>query len=105
MIILFILLALECLSSAVLLLQLETQVVMHSIIGGLHMLSCIIVIVMLFARSHDPIVIVFISTLALLTLFLLLSENYYGYLILSSFLILLTCCGIALILSTHGQRV
>lgn len=104
MILLFVLLVLECLSSAVLLFQIETQVVLHSIIGGLYLLSCMAIIIMTFTRIHYPMVTAIISTMALLTLFLLLSEEYYGYILLSSFLILLTSCLVALIHTTHVRH-
>ena len=104
MTLLFVLLALECLSSAVLLFQIETQVVMHSILGGLYLLSCMATIIMAFSRVHYPIVTAVIATMALLTLFLMLSEEYYGYIILSSFLILFTSCMVALIQTTHVRH-
>ena len=57
MLFLSMLLMLECLSSAVLMFQFEQQVIMHSILGGLHILACLGLLVMVFARVHSPLLI------------------------------------------------
>lgn len=100
MLFLLILLMLECLSSAVLLFQFEQQVIMHSILGGLHILACIGLLVMVFARVHSPILIAFIGTLAFLTLFVSVSTRVMDYIDMSSFFIVCTC---ALVAATHVE--
>lgn len=100
MLFLFILLMLECLSSAVLLFQLEQQVIMHSILGGLHILACLGLLVAVFARFNSPLLIALIGTLAFLTLFVSVSTRVVDYIDASSFLIVCTCAFIA---ATHVE--
>ena len=96
-----VLLSLACLSSAVLLFRLSEDIVMHSILGGLHIFSCLVVIIMGFARTIKPVIIVLIGTMAVLTMVVTISENIIDWIILSSFLILFLSCIIAFIHTTH----
>ena len=100
MLFLLILLMIECLSSAVLLFQLEQQVIMHSILGGFHILECLGLLVVEFARVHSPLLIALIGTLAFLTLFVSVSTRVLDYIDASSFLIVCTC---ALLAATHVE--
>ena len=95
------LLALACLSSAILLFQLNDEVVMHSILGGLHIFACLIVIIMGFAQSTNPVLIVLIAILAFLTLIVSVSEQIIDWIDMSSFLIMVICCIIAFLHTTH----
>ena len=97
---LLVVLTLECLTSAVLLFQMTDQVVMHSMVGGVYLLACIGLLVSAFARVDAPLLIAVVGTLALLTLFVSISENVIGYIDISSLLILCTCAFIA---ATHVE--
>ena len=100
MLFLLILLILECLSSAVLLFQLEQQVVMHSILGGLHILACLALLVVAFARINSPLLIALIGTLAFLTLIVSVSTRTIDFIDVSCFLNICTC---ALLAATHVE--
>ena len=89
---------LECLTSAVLLFQLEHQVVMHSILGGLHILACLIALVLVFAHIDSTLLIAVIGTLAFLTMIVSISTRLIDYIDVSSLLIVCTCAFIA---ATH----
>ena len=95
------LLGLACLSSAILLFQLTEEVAMHSILGGFHIFACLVVIIMGFAQSINPVIIVFIATLAFLTLIVSVSEQIIDWIDMSSFLIMVICCIIAFSYTTH----
>lgn len=92
------LLSLECLTSAVLLFQLDQQVVMHSILGGIHLLACLALIVTAFARVFSPMLLALIGTLSFLTFLVSVSNRLIDWIDLSSCIILFTC---VLTLATH----
>ena len=92
------LLSLECLSSAVLLFQLDHQVVMHSILGGIHLLACITLIATAFARVFSPMLLACIGTLSFLTFLVSVSNRLIDWIDISSCILLFTC---VLTVATH----
>ena len=91
-----ILLALELLSLSVLCFHQEERVTMHSILGGIHLFACLVIIITLFAKYYNTFLLLPIAAVALLTM--VVSVLYVS---LAYLAVIITIAGLTYIETTH----